>query len=73
MPPLIAAVIAGAGLYAGFRLARKVIENLSLDRQTGNADCPASHDEPGIVVEKHLGTLERDPVTGVYRPSSPSH
>jgi hypothetical protein len=63
MPPLIAAVLLGAGAYAGYRLARRLFtaDDAGANAQTVQAAPP----------EKDLGALERDPETGVYRPAAP--
>lgn len=63
MPPLIAAVLLGAGAYVGFRAASHLWNRLS---SGGPAHAPASN---GPAPEKDLGALEFDPVAGVYRPS----
>ncbi|MGE0697513.1 MAG: hypothetical protein AB7O57_00290 [Hyphomicrobiaceae bacterium] len=64
MPPFIAAVLIGAGAYAGFQAARRLWTALS------EADAPPATDaaEARPLAEKNLGALERDPATGIYRP-----
>ncbi|MDX2203555.1 MAG: hypothetical protein NW223_12460 [Hyphomicrobiaceae bacterium] len=62
MPQLMVAALLGAGLYAGYRFVARMAEEArraqeELVRQATGA------------VEKNLGTLEYDPVAGVYRPS----
>lgn len=66
MPPLIAAVIVGAGAYAGFRIASHVWSVLAEVRADGEP--PQSGDAAVAPFEKDLGALELDPATGVYRP-----
>lgn len=66
MPPLIVALLLGAGTYAGYRTARRFLVRASADRH----DAEVSPGESGAAIgEKDLGTLQYDPVTGVYRPS----
>ena len=66
MPQVIALVVAGAGLYAGYRwLSREVRRALAAaDAQglTGQAVKPAR-------MPKDLGPLEWDEQAGVYRPA----
>lgn len=61
MPHLVGLMLIGAGLYAGYR---------ALARIAGKADDGLRHAEvrQRSVPEKHLGTLEYDPISGVYRP-----
>jgi hypothetical protein len=66
MPPLIAAVLVGAGLYLGYRAAARLIAERR-DRDASPEDSEAGVEGP----QKDLGALERDPATGVYRPSKP--
>lgn len=71
MPQVIALVLAGAGLYAGYRW---------MSREIGRAVTAASEAQEGLrsqaakvsVVPKDLGTLEWDEAAGVYRPSGPA-
>lgn len=68
MPPFIAAVLIGAGAYAGFRAARHLWER-SLHGQPDTAKGATGGPAPDTTIgEKDLGTLEYDPATGVYRP-----
>lgn len=68
MPPLIAAVLLGAGAYAGFRAASHLWNRLSSDPATGGG-AVGSRATTGMPQEKDLGPLEFDPSAGVYRPS----
>ncbi len=69
MPPLILAVLVGAGAYAGYRAARTLWTSLSTaPLDAGDAKAPSGEPEPAIS-EKDLGALEYDPATGVYRPT----
>lgn len=69
MPPLIVAVLLGAGAYAGFRAVRHFLSRSSDHEVASAEDGNVSQMEP----EKDLGRLELDPATGVYRPAPPSH
>jgi len=60
MPQVIALVVAGAGLYAGYRWASRMI--------SGVKDARRTRTQSGAVAPKDLGTLEYDPQSGVYRP-----
>ncbi len=68
MPPLIVAVLLGAGAYAGFRVARSVWGGLFDAMGTGPDGPPAATPDSGKAV-KDLGPLELDASTGVYRPA----
>ncbi len=72
MPPLIVAVLVGAAAYAGFRAAREIWTQVAAPRPSADPD-PASSDYAPAEREfkKDLGTLEYDPVAGVYRPRDP--
>lgn len=62
MPPLILLAAAGIGIYAGYRMVRGVLGKIDSGavRQAGaEREVPAPRD---------LGSLERDPASGVYRP-----
>ena len=63
MPHLVGLILLGAGLYAGYRAFVRVAGRMQaeLERAEDEARQPAA-------VEKDLGALEYDPVSGVYRP-----
>jgi len=67
MPPLIVAVLLGAGAYAGFRAVRHFLSQSSDD---GIAPADGGNGSP-MESEKDLGRLELDPATGIYRPTPP--
>lgn len=70
MPQLIALVLAGAGLYAGYRwISREIGRALSAARE-GQEELrnPVLNVRPA---PKDLGNLEWDEAAGVYRPSKP--
>lgn len=60
MPHVIAVLVAGAGLYAGWKWISRQIAS---DKTEKPAAAPKPRTGP-----KDLGTLDRDPVSGVYRP-----
>jgi hypothetical protein len=63
MPHVIALILLGAGVYAGYRGFVRVAGRMREDLQRTEDEMPRP-----VVVEKDLGTLEYDPSTGVYRP-----
>jgi len=63
MPQFIILAIAGAGLYAGYKLLARQLTSAA--RATEDIKRRASASAP-----KDLGTLEFDAETNVYRPSS---
>lgn len=66
MPPLIAAILLGAGAYAGLRVARRLWTQMLDTPDT--AEAPVQSRAEGAAA-KDLGPLELDPKTGVYRPT----
>jgi len=66
MPPLILAILVGAGAYTGYRAWRRVLTTWT-DIHANTGDPPST---PGndLIIEKDLGALELDSTTGVYRP-----
>jgi hypothetical protein len=63
MPHVVALVLLGAGLYAGYRAFVRVASRMQAELEHVEAEARTS-----AVIEKDLGTLEYDPVSGVYRP-----
>jgi hypothetical protein len=67
MPPFIALVLAGAGLYAGYKLMTKLVEQAQrespaeVDRR--RRETAAAKGGP-----KDLGELEWDSASGAYKP-----
>lgn len=59
MPQAVVIALMGAGMYAGFRLAKL------LAARAGRVE-----PEAGSHALKNMGTLRRDPTTGVYRPEA---
>lgn len=68
MPPLIVAVLIGAGAYAGFRVARSVWTGLA-GAMGARSDGPMDEARDRDDVVKDLGALELDAATGEYRPA----
>lgn len=60
MPHVIAVLVTGAGLYAGWKWISRQIA-------PPKRDASAAGQGPRTA-PKDLGTLDRDPVSGVYRP-----
>jgi hypothetical protein len=69
MPPIIAAMLVGAGAYASVRALQRILSNLS--GVEGNASPQRGEPSAATVVVKDLGALEFDPASGVYRPANP--
>jgi hypothetical protein len=69
MPPLIAAMLVGAGAYVGIKVVQRVLASWS--EMQASAARATARSTPSAVVEKDLGSLELDPASGVYRPSKP--
>lgn len=67
MPHVLALVIAGAGLYAGYKWVSRALaeaQDAALKREAELREAMAQ----GHGTPKDLGRLEYDPETGVYRP-----
>lgn len=69
MPQVLALVIAGAGLYAGYKWVSRTLGEAQRTARVREAELREAMGR-GRSVPKDLGTLERDPATGVYRPRS---
>lgn len=68
MPQVIALVLAGAGLYAGYRwVSREVRRALAAAEEAQEELRTRAAKVSGM--SKDLGSLEWDEETGVYRPS----
>jgi hypothetical protein len=66
VPQLIVLALVGAGLYAGYRwLSRSAAE---ITAEVRRAEDELRHRAAGRAIEKDMGRLEYDPVSGVYRP-----
>jgi hypothetical protein len=67
MPQVLALIAAGAGLYAGFKWVSRTLAEAQKAARVREAELKDAMARSGVV-PKDLGTLERDPSTGVYRP-----
>lgn len=63
MPPLVLFALAGAGLYAGFRVIRSQIRLAAVRAEEAARAKAAAASGP-----KDLGPLVHDPQSGMYRP-----
>ncbi|MFM9849445.1 MAG: hypothetical protein ACKVP3_20075 [Hyphomicrobiaceae bacterium] len=63
MPHLVGLMLIGAGLYAGYRALARVAGRMTDEMRRAEAEVRVR-----TVHEKHMGTLEYDPASGVYRP-----
>jgi hypothetical protein len=68
MPHVFALVIAGAGLYAGYRWISRQLADVQEAARRQEAELREAMMRGGRAVPKDLGTLELDPKSGVYRP-----
>lgn len=66
MPQVIALVVAGAGLYAGYKWISRVLSDTQ--EALRRAESEVLRREAARSGPKDLGTLEYDPQSGVYRP-----
>jgi hypothetical protein len=66
MPQVIALALLGAGLYAGYRWLTRATREIAAQMQ--RAEDEVRQEATGRI-EKNLGALEYDPVSGVYRPA----
>jgi hypothetical protein len=68
MPHVFALVIAGAGLYAGYKWASRALAEAQQAARKREAELREAMAQNGRGGPKDLGTLEFDPQSGVYRP-----
>ncbi|MEL7049394.1 MAG: hypothetical protein AAFO75_10620 [Pseudomonadota bacterium] len=68
MPQAILVAAMGLGLYAGYRLARRV-SSVKPFKSDGTAERRGQR-KPTSRAVRDMGTMSRDPSTGVYRPGS---
>ncbi len=69
MPQVIALMIAGAGLYAGFKWVSRALSDAQEALKRGEAEAKR-REAMAQGGPKDLGALDYDPQTGVYRPRS---
>lgn len=65
MPQVLALVIAGAGLYAGFKWVQRTLKDAEQAARQREAALREARASAGA---KNLGALEWDAKAGVYRP-----
>jgi hypothetical protein len=68
MPPLVIAVLLGAGAYVGYRAARRIYERTLGEPMPSPEDSNESVSSANKGGAKDLGALEFDPSSGAYRP-----
>ncbi|HEX2841993.1 hypothetical protein [Hyphomicrobium sp.] len=67
MPQVIALMIAGAGLYAGWKWVSRAVSDAQEAIKRGEAEAKR-REAMARGGPKDLGALELDPQTGAYRP-----
>lgn len=68
MPQVLALVIAGAGLYAGYKWVSRLVADAQQTARVREAELREAMAQRGRGTPKDLGTLELDPASGVYKP-----
>jgi hypothetical protein len=71
MPQVIAAMVVGASVYAGFKWLSKLLGEAQ-DAATRMEEARRRNSRPTSHTPKDLGALELDPETGVYKPRQSS-
>jgi hypothetical protein len=71
MPQVIALMVAGAGLYAGFKWVSRLLSEAEQTIKRGEEI--QRREAAARSVPKDLGPLDYDPQTGVYRPRTKQH
>jgi len=66
VPHVIALALLGAGLYAGYRWLARAAGDMGASLRRPQDELRQPSKGP---IEKDLGALEFDPVSGVYRPA----
>ncbi len=72
MPQVIAAMVVGASVYAGFKWLSKVVGEAPGRCQAYGGRGAAQRARATSQTAKDLGALELDPETGVYKPRQTS-
>jgi hypothetical protein len=67
MPQLVILALVGAGLYAGYRWFTRSTREWAAEVR--RAEDELRRRVAGGALEKDMGRLEYDPVSGVYRPA----
>jgi hypothetical protein len=71
MPQVIAAMVVGASVYAGFKWLSKLLGEAQ-DAATRMEEARRRNPRAASHTPKDLGALELDPETGVYKPRQSS-
>ena len=71
MPQVIAAMVVGASVYAGFKWLSKLLGEAQ-DAATRMEEAHRRNSRANSHTPKDLGALELDPETGVYKPRQSS-
>jgi membrane protein implicated in regulation of membrane protease activity len=72
MPQVIAAMVVGASVYAGFKWLSKVLGDAQNAAKRMDEEARQKRARATSQTAKDLGALELDPETGVYRPRQTS-
>jgi len=72
MPQVFALMLAGAGLYAGYRWLARQVMHAADDARAAREDLSRRAAQAGAGLPKDLGELEWDERAGVYRPRQQS-
>jgi type II secretory pathway component PulJ len=67
MPQLVVLALVAAGLYAGYRWLTRPAREIAAEVRRTEDELRAR--AAGGAIEKDMGRLEYDPVSGVYRPT----
>ena len=65
VPQFFVLALVGAGLYVGYRWLTQATQQITIDVRTAEDELRR---RASAALEKDMGALEYDPVTGVYRP-----
>ena len=66
VPHLAILALVGAGLYVGYRLLTRSAQAITAEVRRAEDELRAR--AAGTILQKDMGRLEYDPVSGVYRP-----
>jgi uncharacterized protein YbjQ (UPF0145 family) len=72
MPQVIAAMVIGASVYAGFKWLSKLLGDAQNAAKRMEEEARRERARATAQTAKDLGALELDPETGVYRPRQTS-
>lgn len=68
MPQLVVLAAIGAGLYAGYKALMRAGARMADDLKRSEDEVRARASAGADASEKDLGSLEYDPMSGVYKP-----